>query len=256
MSEVIISDEGRILLNRRKLKPTDAERCVCGDGTGADLKVAHTPLGIIGATECWEHMQPLITYAMSSMHEQIHIAAWPGNNFNSPHYLTQAYGNVIDLSRVYAMQTQTFVLMTMPLIGQDCLDFFCGNDPNKLKVMNKGGGMAQIISPMGDFLCEWLPDDQDGIVYADIDLNQILQAKAMIDPVGQYSRPDIFCLNINKNENPHTAVTGEVPGKSAVDRANDAFSDSGGTAFVKNDHPSQDSLLKISPNSWGNRGSK
>ena len=78
----------------------------------------------------------------------------------------------------------------------------------------------------------------------------------MIDPVGQYSRPDIFCLNINKNENPHTAVTGEVPGKSAVDRANDAFSDSGGTAFVKNDHPSQDSLLKISPNSWGNRGSK
>lgn len=256
MSEVIISDEGRILLNRRKLKPTDAERCVCGDGTGADLKVAHTPLGIIGATECWEHMQPLITYAMSSMHEQIHIAAWPGNNFNSPHYLTQAYGNVIDLSRVYAMQTQTFVLMTMPLIGQDCLDFFCGNDPNKLKVMNKGGGMAQIISPMGDFLCEWLPDDQDGIVYADIDLNQILQAKAMIDPVGQYSRPDIFCLNINKSENPHTAVTGEVPGKSAVDRANDAFSDSVGTAFVKNDHPSQDSLLKISPNSWGNRGSK
>ena len=38
------------------------------------------------------------------------------------------------------MQTQTFVLVAMPLAGQACLDFFCGNAPDKLKVMSKGGG--------------------------------------------------------------------------------------------------------------------
>ncbi|WP_051600587.1 carbon-nitrogen hydrolase family protein [Eubacterium sp. AB3007] len=253
MSEVVISDEGRILMNRRKLKPTDAERCVCGDGTGADLKVVKTPLGIIGTTECWEHVQPLITYAMSSMHEQIHIAAWPGNRFNSLYYLTQAYGNVIDFSRVYAMQTQTFVLMAMPLVGQDCLDYFCGNDPDKLKVMSKGGGLAQIISPSGDFLCQWLPDDQDGIVYADIDLNEILQAKAMVDPVGQYSRPDIFCLHINKGDNPHTVVTGNPSADLAVERANHAFENDNGNPVEREGQVGQSDLLKVSPGQWNHK---
>src|SRR5699024_4207687 len=78
MSQVTIDNNGKILSNRRKIKPTHVERSVCGEGTGADIKVVETPIGIIGANLCWEHAQPLITYAMCSMHEQIHVASWPG----------------------------------------------------------------------------------------------------------------------------------------------------------------------------------
>lgn len=218
MSQVIISDEGKILLNRRKLKPTDGERCVCGDGTGADLKVVETPIGILGTTECWEHAQPLITYAMTSMHEQIHIAAWPGNSFKADTHLMRGNENILDFSRVYAMQAQTYVVLATLLTGDACIDYFDGSN-----VLNKGGGHAQIISPDGDFLCEPLPADQEGIVYADIDLNHILAVKAMIDPVGQYSRPDIFCLNINKDPKPFTKVINETVDTKLIDQINSEF---------------------------------
>ena len=207
ISQVIINDEGKIILTRRKLKPTDCERYVYGDGSGADLKVVETPLGIIGACNCFEHIQPLITYAMASMHEQIHVASWPGVEGDYPYYLYTTYGPAKDLSRVYAMQTQTFTMTCSAVYGQNARDFFYkGTEKDLFKI---GGGIAQVISPLGDYLCEPLPSDQEGIVYADIDLNMILAAKAFVDPVGQYSRPDILSLNINKSSLPKTQVTNE-----------------------------------------------
>ena len=228
MSEVVLSDEGKIILHRRKLKPTDAERCVCGDGTGANIKVVETPIGIIETTECWEHTQPLITYAMTALHEQIHISAWPGNNFTTDSYLMEANRNNVEFSRVYAMRSQSYVIMAMPITDQACIDYFCGDDPQKLAIMSPGGGHAQVISPDGNLLCEFLPEDQEGIVYADIDLNNILAVKGMLDPVGQYSRPDIFCLHINKNPNPHTVETNVAPSNDLVDNANRLFEEEEG----------------------------
>jgi aliphatic nitrilase len=133
MSHVIISDVGKLLVNRRKLKPTHAERTICGEGTGADLKVVKTPYGIIGATECWEHTQPLITYAMASMNEQIHIAAWPATAFDNPGHLTGGCEGPITLTRTYAMQTRTYTLLTSGLIGDAAVNFFCGDDEVKKK---------------------------------------------------------------------------------------------------------------------------
>ena len=206
IAQVIINDEGKIILTRRKLKPTDCERYVYGDGSGADLKVVETPLGIIGACNCFEHIQPLIAYAMASMHEQIHVASWPGVEGDN-YYLYSTYGPAKDLSRVYAMQTQAYTLTCSAVYGQNARDFFYdGSENDMFKI---GGGLAQVISPMGDYLCEPLPSNQEGIVYADIDLNLILAAKAFVDPVGQYSRPDILCLNINKSSLPKTRVANE-----------------------------------------------
>lgn len=223
MSGVIISDEGKILLNRRKLKPTHAERTVCGEGTGADIKVVKTPLGIIGTTECWEHTQPLITYAMNSLNEQIHISSWPGNKWNTPNFLSGGNQSCLAFSRVYAMQTQTYTLVASGLIGPAAVEFFAGNDEEKKATLGYGGGIAQIIDPEGNDLCKPLPEDQDGIVYADIDLNNILGVKALLDPVGHYSRPDIFCLNINKDPKPMTKVFNESSNNAQVDAVNADF---------------------------------
>jgi nitrilase len=37
---------------------------------------------------------------------------------------------------------------------------------------------------------------EEGILYADIDLDQIIAAKRMFDAVGHYSRPDIFGFTV------------------------------------------------------------
>ena len=66
MSQVIIGEQGEILLNRRKLKPTHVERTVYGEGDGSDLRVVDAAFGRLGALNCWEHMQPLLKMAMYS----------------------------------------------------------------------------------------------------------------------------------------------------------------------------------------------
>ena len=72
----------------------------------------------------------------------------------------------------------------------------------------------------------------------------------MVDPVGQYSRPDIFCLHIDKSDNPHTIVTGERSADSAVDRANPAFERDDTIHTERSNESWQEDLLKISPDHW------
>src|SRR5699024_9408709 len=114
--------------------------------------VVETPIGIIGANLCWEHAQPLITYAMCSMHEQIHVASWPGVKWNNPEIYNgdEAY---LPYSRIYAMQTQTFTLVASGLIGEAAKEFFAGGDKEKEAIIGSSGGVAQIIDPEGNDLC-------------------------------------------------------------------------------------------------------
>ena len=59
-------------------------------------------------------------------------------------------------------------------------------------------GNSAIISPNGQILAGPL-ESQKGILYADLNLQDIIKAKRMFDVVGHYSRPDVFNFSINKN---------------------------------------------------------
>ncbi|MDI7048330.1 carbon-nitrogen hydrolase family protein, partial [Escherichia coli] len=55
-----------------------------------------------------------------------------------------------------------------------------------------------IYGPDGSALVPKLPEDSEGILYADIDLATIVMAKNAADPAGHDSRPDVTRLLINK----------------------------------------------------------
>jgi nitrilase len=79
IAQCTVSSEGKIVMKRRKLKPTHMERTVFGDASGSSLNnVAELEgVGRVGALACWEHLQPLLKYHTISLREQIHVAAWP-----------------------------------------------------------------------------------------------------------------------------------------------------------------------------------
>ena len=60
-----------------------------------------------------------------------------------------------------------------------------------------GGGFTQIFGFDGKPLCEPLPAGEEGILYADVDLEDKLKAKMFLDVVGHYSRPDLLSLRVN-----------------------------------------------------------
>ncbi|MDH6267223.1 nitrilase [Rhizobium sp. SG_E_25_P2] len=220
MSQVIIGEEGEILLNRRKLKPTHVERTIYGDGDGSDIKVVESAFGRLGALNCWEHMQPLVKMAMYAQHEEVHVAGWP--SFCVYREMAYALGPEVNLgaSRQYAVEGSAYVLAPCAIVSQEMFDIMA-DTPQKAMFLNPqtskpGGGFAQIFGPDGRALCEPIPEDQEGILYADLDPAMIAIAKAAADPAGHYSRADAVKLVINR-EKRQVMEERNVPEKPSFD---------------------------------------
>src|SRR5690606_19925557 len=86
-------------------------------------------------------------------------------------------------------------------------------DDAKRQLLRVGGGFARIYAPDGSSIGQVLAEDQEGIVYADIDLGMISLAKAAADPAGHYARPDVTRLLLNKT--PGDRVVSRVPQEPA-----------------------------------------
>ena len=203
LSQALISDRGEIVFKRRKLKPTHVERTLFGEGDGSDFRVVDTSVGRLGALCCAEHIQPLSKYAMYCMNEQIHVASWP--SFTLYRGKAYALGHEVNLaaSQIYALEGGCFVLHASAVTGQDMFDLLC-DTPEKAELLNAdgakpGGGYSMIFGPDGQPLVEHLPEDREGILYADIDLSMIAIAKAAYDPSGHYGRGDVTRLMLNTN---------------------------------------------------------
>jgi len=209
MGQWLIGPDGETIAQRRKLKPTHVERTVYGEGDGTDLTVDDTPLGRVGQLCCWEHLQPLSKYAMYAQNEQVHIAAWP--SFSLYRGGAHALGNEVNnaASQIYAAEGQCFVIAPCATVSDEMVTLMCGDDPMKRQLLQPGGGYATIWAPDGRLISERLPDSQEGLVWADIDLSLISLAKAAADPAGHYSRPDVTRLLLDRT--PGDRVVQRVP---------------------------------------------
>jgi nitrilase len=77
-------------------------------------------------------------------------------------------------------------------------------DTGKGPIMSRpGGGSSAIFAPDGRQVSEDLPETEEGIIYANVNLDAILGAKSFLDIVGHYSRPDLLWLGVDKREKLH-----------------------------------------------------
>ncbi|MGO4852817.1 carbon-nitrogen hydrolase family protein [Phaeovulum sp. W22_SRMD_FR3] len=217
MSQVIIGEDGTILLNRRKLKPTHVERTIFGEGDGSDLQVIDAAFGRLGALNCWEHVHPLVKMAMYAQHEEVHVAGWP--SFCTYRDMAYALGPEVNnaASQIYAVEGSSYVLAPCALVSQAMFDRIAGGDAEKARLLNPrtsqpGGGFSQIYGPDGRPLCDPIPEDQEGILYADLDPAMLAIAKGAADPAGHYARPDVLQLVVNRQKR---QVMQEINGSGA-----------------------------------------
>ncbi|MGV1988623.1 carbon-nitrogen hydrolase family protein [Agrobacterium sp. 22-221-1] len=199
ISQAIIDDKGATIANRRKLKPTHAERTVFGEGDGSHLAVHNTRLGRLGALCCAEHVQPLSKYAMYSQNEQVHVASWPSFSvYRGAAFQLSAEANLA-ASQVYALEGGTYVLAPCATVSKAMIEMLV-DTPAKQNLLLEGGGFTMIFGPDGAPLAQPIPETEEGIVYAEVNLGSIGVAKAAYDPAGHYSRPDVVKLLFNKRE--------------------------------------------------------
>lgn len=225
MSQALIAQDGEILFNRRKLKPTHVERTLFGEGDGSHFQVADTECGRVGALCCWEHLQPLSKYAMYSLREDVHCASWP--SFTLYRDMAYALGPEANLaaSQTYALEGQCFVLHATAITSQEMFDIMC-DTPDKAQLLNPrggkpGGGFSMIFGPDGRPLAEHLPEDEEGLIVAELDLAMISVAKAAADPVGHYSRPDVARLLLNRKPMPRVMDFEDAPPAADIERTDE-----------------------------------
>jgi nitrilase len=183
---LFIGREGKILGRHRKLKPTFAERTVWGDGDSKGLRAYERPYGRISGLNCWEHNMVLPTYALAQQGTNIHVAAWPGQDYApaqdeiQPHYTRQVL-----LSRAFASQTASYVIATSGVRTiEDIPEEFRSLNP----VLHTGHSI--IIDPRGEIVAG--PVEGEQILTHVGSMETIRIAKAMCDIGGHYSRPDVF----------------------------------------------------------------
>jgi aliphatic nitrilase len=201
LAQWIYGPEGEVIARRRKLKPTHVERTVFGESDGSHIRVYDTPLGRLGGLCCWEHLQPLLKYAMYSQGEEIHVASWPA--FSLYEGMAYALGPELNsaASQMYAAEGQCFVVASCAVVDERMIEICCDTD-QKRQMLRPGGGHARIFGPDGAPVVPPLAPDAEGLLVADIDLSAITYAKTAADPVGHYARPDVFRLMFNDRPAP------------------------------------------------------
>lgn len=198
ISQWILGPDGETIATRRKIRPTHFERATYGEGDGSDVAVYETPLGKLGALNCWEHVQPLTKYAMYSQGEQVHVCSWPGLSFYQPDFYQWSAEANSTLSRAYAIQGACFTVVSTAVVTQEQIDSLC-DMPEQRALIEPGGGFSAIYAPSGQDLVTPLKSDEEGMLIAEIDLKHAALSKQAIDPMGHYSRPDIHRLLFNPN---------------------------------------------------------
>jgi len=195
-SMLFIDNKGKIIGYRRKLVPTVAERTIWGRGDGSDLCVYDTPLGKIGGLICGENNMYLVKYALLAKGEQVHIANFPG----TPLKPMAGFNDVIDLIlRSHAVLGQIFILNAINFVSKEMKEKIFTTDGQREFYLDVNNGGASVISPRGVHLAEPVLN-KEMIVYAEIDLEMIIEAKWASDCVGHYARPDVTRLLINEEK--------------------------------------------------------
>lgn len=183
---VTISKTGDILAWHRKLMPTAMEKVIWGQGDGSTMQVVDTELGKVSTAICWENYMPLYRTHLYNQGTQIHCVPTVDDR-----------DVWLPTMQTIALEGRCFVIsacqyMTVKDVNAGWYDPIQGRDPST--VLIRGGSC--IISPMGEVLAAPV-FDQNAIVTAEIDLDDITRAKFDLDIAGHYSRPDIFKLSVN-----------------------------------------------------------
>ena len=178
--------DGSYLGKHRKMKPTGSERLIWGEGDVDTLIAVDTPWGPMGSLICWENYMPLARVALYEKGISLYIAPTADNREDWQTTMKHI-----------ALESRTFVVScnmyaTKDMYPQD-LNYI--HELENLPDRFCPGGTC-VIDPFGKYVAEPLWD-QEGIVYADLNMNKVPLSRMDFDPTGHYSRPDSLELVIH-----------------------------------------------------------
>ncbi|MCP4304159.1 MAG: carbon-nitrogen hydrolase family protein [bacterium] len=184
---VFYGPDGMRLGKHRKLMPTAAERLVWGFGDGSTMPVVDSPAGKLGAAICWENYLPLYRTTLYDKGVQV----WCAPTVDDRDRWSSTMQHIALEGRCFVISANQYSLRSH---YPDDYDTGYGDDPTAVLI----GGGSCIVDPHGTILAGPARDGET-ILYADIDLSEIVRGTYDLDVVGHYARPDVFQLHVNES---------------------------------------------------------
>ena len=196
-SLVYINTQGEIQSVHRKMQPTYEERLVWAPGDGNGLQVHNLKQFCTGGLNCWENWMPLSRTALYGLGENLHIAVWPGSDYNTR-----------DITRFIARESRSYVVSVSGIMR---IADFPNNTPHLTKILENAPGVLAnggscIAGPDGEWVIPPIIEKEQLIV-STIYFNRVLEERQNFDPVGHYSRPDITKIIVNRERQTVVDVT-------------------------------------------------
>lgn len=198
-SLVYINSKGEIKSVHRKLQPTYEERLTWAAGDGNGLQVHNIKQFCAGGLNCWENWMPLVRTALYGLGENLHIAVWPGSDYNT-----------VDITKFIAKESRSFVVSVAGLMK---VEDFPKDTPHLGKILKNSpivlaNGGSCIAGPAGEWVVEPIIG-KEGLIISTIDFNRVLEERQNFDSVGHYSRPDVTKLTINRERQAVVNIIGD-----------------------------------------------
>ena len=189
-SVLFFAPNGDYLGKHRKLVPTASERLVWGMGDGSTMPVFDTDVGKLGAAICWENYMPLYRTSLYAKGVQLYIAP-----------TADSRESWVASMRHIALEGRCFVLSCNQFARRSDYpaDYPSDVASDPSTIVTRGGSC--IVNPLGDVIAGPVYDEES-VLYADLDLDDVVRGKFDLDTVGHYARPDIFELSVNTRPSP------------------------------------------------------
>jgi nitrilase len=191
-SQVFVGRDGVLRGKHQKLVPTVREKVVHGPGGGDSLDTFEMDFGRIGGLICGENSNPLASYALQALGEQVHAASWP------PFMGFKRGGEVVDfVSRALAYSGHIYVVNAVGTVGVDFVELM-GDAIDDPAALHRRTGGSSIVDPGGRVIAGPLDSGDEGVLLADLDLGRAVRAKLSHDFTGHYNRFDVFELKLRR----------------------------------------------------------
>jgi len=181
---LFFSPEEGLVSKHRKLMPTGTERLIWGQGDGSTLPVLDTPVGKVGAAICWENHMPLLRTAMYAKGVQV----WCAPTVDERDVWQASMRHIAHEGRLFLVSACQ-VQPAPAALGIE-VPHWDGQRP-----LIQGNSV--IVGPLGEVLAGPLRGEE-GLLTAEIDLDELVRARYDFDVVGHYARPDVFSLAVDE----------------------------------------------------------
>jgi nitrilase len=211
-SQLFIGPDGSFLGRHVKVMPTVGERLVHTGGYGDTMRAIPTEFGPMSGLICGENSNPLAAFAFIAQGTRFHVSSWP-NHF--PTSGDPMRVRVAVDSQAFAQMSKAFVISPCGTVDDEMIAKLQVGPEGEAFLRNPDCcGGSVIVGPNQRILAGPM-GAEEGIIYADCNLELCIATKLRHDFAGHYNRPDIFQLYVNESRprlyNPYSDEGGAAP---------------------------------------------